>query len=628
MCGIIGGLNVGDRKLLHQMCNNLIHRGPDDEGIFDEKNIGLGVRRLSIIDVDGGKQPISNETQDIWTVFNGEIYNYKEIKHDLIKKGHKFQTDSDTETIVHAYEEYGLDFVKILRGMFAIAIWDHCQKKIILVRDRVGIKPLYYWIKENKLLFSSELKALLECDEIELSINENAINDYLSFLYVPPPKTIFQNIYKLLPGEILIFNQNGQHTTQTYWDIEFSNNQYTEEEYTKKLRRLLEESIDLRMVSDVSVGVLLSSGLDSSIVATLASKKSSYEINTYTVGFEDAEDESYNELKESKEFAEKIGTNHNEIIVNSQDALKQLDNVIWQLDEPFGNPTTTLNYIISEFASRSSKVVLSGVGGDEMFGGYPKYKALKIFENYSKIPNSIIKNLNVLVQKLPDLSGENIVKAKRFFGSWKKDQIEQYISLVSYFSDKEKEKIIGNRNKSYVDEIKKMFTQAEKQKAKDFFQKMFYVECKSYLPNNILEYTDKTSMAVSLETREPLLDHKIVEFAANIPFNLKIKKGSTKYILKQAVKDIIPKEVLNRKKRGFTPPLINWLNKNIEELESKYISKNKIKERGIIEYNEIEKLFTHFKEGKKQNYMKIWSIICLEAWFNEMEKRKIMISQY
>ena len=626
MCGIIGALNLGDKRLLHEMCDKLVHRGPDEEGIFDEKNIGLGIRRLSIIDVDGGKQPISNETQDIWTVFNGEIYNYKEIQQELIKKGHKFETNSDTETIVHAYEEYGLDFVKKLRGMFAIAIWDHRQNKVILVRDRVGIKPLYYWIKENKLLFASELKALLQCDEVKLVINKDAINDYLSFLYVPPPKTIFQNIYKLLPGEILIFNQNGEHMTQTYWDIKFSNNQHTEEEYTKKLRQLLEESMDLRMVSDVPVGVLLSSGLDSSIVAALASKKSPYEINTYTVGFEDAKDKSYNELKESKKFAEKLGTNHNEIIVNSQDALNQLDNVVWQLDEPFGNPTTTLNYIISEFASRSSKVVLSGVGGDEMFGGYPKYKALKIFDDFSKIPNFVVKDLNKLIQKLPDSAGENIVKSKRFFGAWKKDQIEQYISFVTYFSNKEKEKMLGGGNESYEDRIKKMFMKAEKQGAKDFFEKMFYVECKSYLPNNILEYTDKTSMATSLETREPLLDHRIVEFAANIPFNLKIKNGSTKYILKQAVKDIIPREVLNRKKRGFTPPLINWLDKNIRELESKYISKNKIKERGIIDYDEVEKIFTQFKEGKKHNYMKIWSIICLEAWFRELEKREIMIN--
>lgn len=608
------------------MCDNLIHRGPDEEGIFDEKNIGLGIRRLSIIDVNGGKQPISNETQDIWTVFNGEIYNYKKIQQELINRGHKFETNSDTETIVHAYEEYGLNFVKKLRGMFSIAIWDYRQKKIILIRDRIGIKPLYYWIKDNKLLFASELKALVECDQIKLVINKNAINDYLSFLYVPPPKTIFENIYKLLPGEMLIFNQDGKYETQTYWDIKFSKEHKTEEEYTKKLRELLEESINLRMVSDVPVGVLLSSGLDSSVVATLAAKKSPYEINTYTVGFEDEKDNQYNELIESKEFSEKLGTNHHEIIVNSQDSLKHLDEVVWQLDEPFSNPTTTLNYIISEFASRSSKVVLSGVGGDEMFGGYPKYKALKIFNNFSKIPNFIVKDINTLIQKLPDSSGENIVKAKRFFGAWKKEQIEQYISFVTYFSKEEKEKIIGKKNNSYEEEIKKMFTKIEKQGTKDFFKKMFYVESKSYLPNNILEYTDKTSMAASLETREPLLDHKIVEFAANIPFDLKIKNDSTKYILKQAVKDIIPKEVLHRKKRGFTPPLINWLNNDIKELESKYISKNKIKERGIMEYDEIKKIFTQFKQGKKHNYMKIWNIICLEAWFNELEKRKIMIN--
>ena len=510
--------------------------------------------------------------------------------------------------------------------MFAIAIWDEKKNRTILARDRFGVKPLYYHIQNNKLLFASELKVLLEYDEIKPTINHNAISDYLTYLYIPAPETVFNEIKKLGPSEILVFNQDGSFFTKTYWSIKFQKNNLNEQDYAKKLHELLEKSVELRMVSDVPVGILLSSGIDSSIVATLAAKKSNYELNSYTVGFEDSADNSYDEIKESREMADILGTNHNEIIVNSNDSFKLLDKVSWYLDEPFGNPTTTLNYIISDFASKSSKVVLSGVGGDEMFGGYPKYKALKIFDNLSKIPNFVIKDLNMLVQKLPDSSGENIVKAKRFFGSWKKDQIEQYISFVTYFSNEEKEKMLGINDEPYENEIKKMFSKAEKQGAKNFFEKMFYVESKSYLPNNILEYTDKTSMAASLETREPLLDHKIVELAANIPFNLKIKNNSTKYILKQAVKDIIPKEVLNRKKLGFTPPLINWLNKDIKELESKYILKNKIKERGIMEYDEVEKIFTQFKQGKKYNYMKVWSIICLEAWFMQLEKRNITIS--
>ena len=369
MCGITGLINFQDRVLLHDMCNMLEHRGPDSDGYYEDNNVGLAIRRLSIIDLDGGNQPISNEDEKIWTVFNGEIYNYKSLQDDLKSKGHKFKTNSDTETIVHAYEEYDLDFVNHLQGMFAIAIWDEKRNRTILVRDRLGVKPLYYYIKNDRLLFASELKVLLEYDEIRPTINRNAISDYLTYLYVPAPETIFNEINKLGPAEILIFNQDGSFSTKTYWNVKFQNNNLTEDDYAIQLYNHLDKSVELRMVSDVPVGILLSSGIDSSVVATLAAKKSNYKLNTYTVGFEDSDDSSYDELKGSQEMADILGTNHNEIVVNSNDSFKLLDRVSWYLDEPFANPTTTLNYIISDFASKTSKVVLSGVGGDEMFGG-------------------------------------------------------------------------------------------------------------------------------------------------------------------------------------------------------------------------------------------------------------------
>ena len=347
---------------MHDMCNMLEHRGPDSDGYYEDNNVGLAIRRLSIIDLDGGNQPISNEDEKIWTVFNGEIYNYKSLQDDLKSKGHKFKTNSDTETIVHAYEEYDLDFVNHLQGMFAIAIWDEKRNRTILVRDRLGVKPLYYYIKNDRLLFASELKVLLEYDEIRPTINRNAISDYLTYLYVPAPETIFNEINKLGPAEILIFNQDGSFSTKTYWNVKFQNNNLTEDDYAIQLYNHLDKSVELRMVSDVPVGILLSSGIDSSVVATLAAKKSNYKLNTYTVGFEDSDDSSYDELKGSQEMADILGTNHNEIVVNSNDSFKLLDRVSWYLDEPFANPTTTLNYIISDFASKTSKVVLSGVG--------------------------------------------------------------------------------------------------------------------------------------------------------------------------------------------------------------------------------------------------------------------------
>ena len=615
MCGITGLVNYEDNALLHDMCNLLKHRGPDSDGFFENKNVSLGIRRLSIIDIEGGNQPISNEDGKIWTIFNGEIYNYQSLQDSLKSKGHKFKTNSDTETIVHAYEEYDLDFVNHLRGMFAIAIWDEKKNRIILVRDRLGVKPLYYHIKNNKLLFASELKVLLEHHEINPTINHNAISDYLTYLYVPAPETIFNEIKKLRPAEMLVFNLDGNFFTKRYWNVEFQNSNQDEGDYAKQLRNLLEESIDLRMVSDVPVGILLSSGIDSSLVATLATKKSDDKLNTYTVGFEDITDSSYDELKESRDMANILGTDHHEIIVNSNDAFKLLDKVSWYLDEPFGNPTTTLNYIISEFASRTSKVVLSGVGGDEMFGGYPKYKALKIFEDFEKFPKSFVKKFGGVFQKLPDKTSESVVKGKIFFDSWKDNPEDQYFSLISYFKDAEKRDLLHFStlpSRRFIDEL---FLESKKYNALSFFEKLFFVENRSYLPNNILEYTDKTSMAVSLEVREPLLDHKITEFAANIPFSLKIKNGSMKHILKLSMKNDLPKEVLNRKKRGFTPPLINWLNNSLSDLESKYLSRKKIKEKNLLDYEYVKKIFDDYKKGKTSNYAKIWSIICLESWF-------------
>jgi len=622
LCGITGLVNFEDNILLHNMCNLLKHRGPDAVGFFENKNVSLGIRRLSIIDIDGGNQPISNEDGKIWTVFNGEIYNYQTLQDDLKSKGHKFQTNSDTETIIHAYEEYDLDFVNHLRGMFAIAIWDERKKRTILIRDRFGVKPLYYHIQNNKLLFASELKALLAYDEIKPTINRNAISDYLTYLNIPAPETIFNEIKKLRPAEMLIFNLDGSFTTKTYWSIKFQKNNLGEEDYAKQLRHLLDESIDLRMVSDVPVGVLLSSGLDSSIVATIAAKKSNYKLNTYTVGFEDRIDNAYDELKESKDMADILGTDHHEIVVNSNDAFKLLDKVTLCLDEPFGNPTTTLNYIISEFASKTSKVVLSGVGGDEMFGGYPKYRALQIFQEYKKFPKSLVKKLGVVFEKIPDSTSESVVKGKTFFKAWKKNPEDQYFSLISYFNEKDKEKLLNFKttlsSRRFIDEL---FLESKKSNAKSFFEKLFFVESMSYLPNNILEYTDKTSMAVSLEVREPLLDHKMAEFAANIPFNLKIKNGSMKNILKLAMKDELPKNVLNRKKRGFTPPLINWLNNSISDLESKYFSEKRIKEENLFNYEYIKKISEEYKKGKTSNYVKIWSMICLQSWFDVFMKK-------
>jgi len=620
LCGITGILNLEDKSLLKSMCNILKHRGPDSDGYYQDNEIGLAMRRLSIIDLEGGNQPIHNEEEDIWVVFNGEIYNYKDLQKKLSLKGHRFSTNSDTEVIVHAYEEFGLDFVKFLRGMFAIALWDGRNKKLILARDRLGVKPLYYLVKNNQIFFASELKAFTEFDQFKLTLNHEAISDYLTFLCIPAPSTVFNEVNKLMPGELLVANKDGTYFTKKYWHIKFEDQKLSLHEHAKKLRSLLEESVNLRMVSDVPVGILLSSGLDSTTIALFAKKLSSTNLNSYTVGFQDSAETSYDEVKDAREFAEFIGTNHHEIIIDGQDAMKLLDLVSWHMDEPFADPTSILNYYICNFASKTSKVVISGVGGDEMFGGYPKYVALKKYEQYRKFPYCMLKLGSPIFAKLPDNMGETVIRGKKFFNSWKNNQLDSYVELSSFFDEQEKQKFFKFPHPHSRRIIDKLNNEAMEQGATNFYQRLFYMECMNYLPNNILEYTDKTSMAVSLEVREPLIDHKIVEYCASIPFDMKIKNWSGKHLLKIAMKDLLPKKTLKLKKRGFMPPLINWLDKSINDLESKYLSKKDITEQGIFDYLYIKKLIDNYKKGTKRDYLKLWTIITFESWFHKFIK--------
>ena len=614
MCGICGFYGFNDESLLNQMVNVLKHRGPDDSGFFTDTNINLGMRRLSIIDIERGKQPVHNEDGSIWLVFNGEIYNFKQLRSSLEKKGHKFYTNSDTEVIVHAYEEFGEDCVKKFQGMFSFAIWDGNKKILILAVDRFCIKPLYYGIFDGNFFFASEIKSILKYGDYNPQINFSGIHDFLSYLYIPPPKTIFKNIYKMTPATLLIYEKDDIRIKR-YWDLSFKTENKDIGFFVKKTRKLLEEAVSSHMISDVPIGVYLSGGIDSSTITGLMSQLSDQPIKTFTIGFEE---EDFSELEYARIVSDQFETEHHEIIVEA-DAFALLPQIVRQHDEPFGNPTSILHYLISDKISDNVKVSLSGTGGDEVFAGYPKYLAMKLADYYSKIPGVVRKNvIEKILFSLPESMKETdyVRWGKMFTKAAHLKPSERYYSLVSYFDEEEKYEIYSEKFKEKKFQnshnfIQNLFFSVP---SADYEQQTFYTEINSFLPYNILEYTDKTSMATSLEARVPFLDHKLVEFLATVPFKYKIRRFELKYLLKKAMEDILPKKIIKRKKMGFNPPTGIWINQDWKELVDEYLSRDVVDHRGYFDYKSVEKILRAHKSGKKNLSLKIYSLIFLEEW--------------
>lgn len=614
MCGIAGYWGLNDKSLLERMTDVLKPRGPDDSGYFMDERVGLGMRRLSIIDLTTGKQPIHNEDETLWIVFNGEIYNFQELRMVLEKKGHDFYTQTDTEVIIHAYEEYGINCVRRLRGMFAFAIWDCRNKELILARDRLGIKPLYYCFVDGVFLFGSEIKSLLQYEAYHPSIDYQAMHDYFSYLYVPPPLTIFKDIYKLPHGHYLIFKDRNMIINR-YWDVRFMEENFTEDYYINRTRHLLEDSIKLHMISDVPIGVYLSGGIDSSTLVGLASSISDEPLKTFTLGFYE---EDINEAKHATEVAEFFGTEHQEFMVDA-DALKLLPEIVAQHDEPFGNSTSIVHYLISKYISRDVKVALSGTGGDEVFAGYPKYLGVYLADYYNKIPRLIRTAFEKPLYLLPESRKQRdyIKWGRRFINSASMPPPERYCSLVSYFSEKEKSKMYSSRINAIELKDSSVFCKDifKSAPSTDINKKVFYTEFNTFLPYNILEYTDKTSSAASIESRVPFLDHVLVDFSSSIPFNIKLKKMTLKYVLKKSMADILPKFVIKRKKTGFNPPTGSWLDREIDSLLDEYLSKEAIIDSGIFSQEYIKELVNVHKSKKENKDLMIWSILFFQAWY-------------
>lgn len=627
MCGICGVIAINpdlqvDELIVRRMCRTLQHRGPDDEGYYTDAQAGLGMRRLSIIDLSTGHQPITNEDGTIWIVFNGEIYNYQDLRIQLEQKGHRFATNTDTETIVHAYEEYGDRCVEHLNGMFSFAIWDARRRRLLLARDRVGIKPLYYWLDNDQLVFGSELKAVVAYPGAPRQVDPVALNHFLTLEYIPAPWTIFQGIHKLPAGHILVL-QDGSCTTASYWDIGLQTMPQTPGECAEALAALLEDAVRLQLVSDVPVGAFLSGGLDSSTVVALMRQMTNAPIQTFSIGFGDR---SYNELPYARVVAQHFDTNHIEEFL-TPDIITLTEQLVRHLDEPFGDFSIFPTYLVSAMARRAVKVVLSGDGGDELFGGYDSYVAQQYDRFYRLLPTGLRQDLlPALLHRVPPQAAKKgmINKVKRFTEGAALPATLQHTRWMTFMTDQDKHvlyqpdlhtAINGTTPTAVIESYFQRVAHADR------LAQQQYVDVKTYLAENILTKVDRMSMAASLEARVPLLDHRIVEFALNLPPHLKLHRGQTKVILRQVMADRLPPQVLNKSKQGFSIPLKHWLCGPLRPLMLDLLSPDSIQNRGYFQLEPIGQWMREHLAGRANHSHRLWSLMVFELWQREFLDR-------
>ncbi|HET6863053.1 MAG TPA: asparagine synthase (glutamine-hydrolyzing), partial [Pyrinomonadaceae bacterium] len=605
--------------ILDRMCQVIAHRGPDDQGVMHTSDgVHLGMRRLSIIDLAGGHQPISNEDGQVSIVFNGEIYNYRELYPELKTRGHQFKTHSDTEAIVHAYEEFGVDCLKPLRGMFVFAIWDAKNKRLFMARDRVGKKPLYYTLTDDStLIFGSELKSLLQHPKTRRVVNPEAVDAYLTCGYVPDPLTILRDVHKLPPGHYLTF-ENGKIDVRSYWDFQYgepgNSASRKEEDYLDELRSLLAESVKLRLIADVPLGAFLSGGIDSSSVVGLMSKEMSQPVKTFSIGFQE---DSYNELKYARIAAKHFQTDHHEFVV-TPDLCEIVDELAWFLDEPFADSSAIPTYMVSKMARQYVTVVLSGDGGDELFGGYTRYVIDRQRSAFGQLPRFLRRGVMApLSKQLP-----HGARGRNFLHNIALDPLDRYLDSISIFTELNKPRLYSDgfadqlerENRSGSGVLRSWRTYASNVKTGHDLDKMLYVDSKTYLPGDILTKVDRMSMANSLEARVPLLDHKLIEFVNRIPAGLKLKGLETKYIFKRAIEDFVPAEILHRPKQGFGVPVQEWINEQLREKIHDTLTEKRTIERGYINRQYVNLLLDEHERGRRDHSTQLWTLFMLELW--------------
>lgn len=625
MCGINGYLttrNLGTDKtksILKSMNDRIIHRGPDDEGVFFDNHVGLAMRRLSIIDIDCGHQPLFNEDGSLVIVFNGEIYNYKEVREDLLKRGHIFKTNSDTEVIIHAYEEFGEKCMEKLDGMFAFAIYNKNNKTLFIARDRIGEKPLYYFKRDDIFAFSSELKSLLSGFDFKWNINKFALNQYLSLNYIPSPLTIYQDIYKLSPGHYCICKLD-EFKIYKYWEINdgLSSQAFTYNDYKLNLRQKLETSVKRRLRSDVPLGAFLSGGIDSSIIVGLMTEISGKSIDTFSIGFNE---KSYDETDKAEIVSKKFVTNHHKFILDYNKIDNILDDILKKIDEPFADASMIPTYYVCQQARNFVKVVMTGDGGDEMFAGYNKYLIHFYSGKYNSLPGLITNFVEKAVYLFPDNTSLTR-KVRKVIENSKFSPFEQRRNLM----------LMGlNENARYnllkkewycsdsLDFIERIYTTT---KHTDELWKTLFLDLKVVLEGDMLVKLDRMSALNSIEGRIPLLSHELVEFAYTIPSEFKIKGKNLKYILKDTFNDILPREILKQTKAGFTPPIDIWMRNKFDRKIRSLISENNWLNNEVLDPGAIHQMLNEHVSLRKNNGFSLWNIYILYNWF---ERNKLYI---
>jgi asparagine synthase (glutamine-hydrolysing) len=611
VCGIAGIVRWNEQPVLEHeirsMCDVMVHRGPDEDGVYIGGPVGLGMRRLSIIGIDSGSQPIANEDGTVWVVFNGEIYNYAALRSDLEQRGHQFRTTSDTECLVHLYEDHGARLVDHLRGMFAFAIWDTRKRQLLLGRDRLGIKPLFYAEVDNSLIFASEIKPILECAAVDRALDWGAVGHLVTFLCTPSASSIVSAIKKLEPARTALATANRPLQIERYWNVTFSpDEQSSEGELIERLRELLDESVALHQVSDVPVGAFLSGGIDSSAVVATLARQHPDRIKTFSIGFEEA---GFDELDYARDVAKRFGTDHHDLVLKP-DVVRIVEDLTWYLDEPFGDTSAIPTYMVSKLAAEHVKVVLTGDGGDEVFAGYDRYVVEQRERARDSVPRPLRRMAGTVGDALPDGA-----RGKRFLQHLALDGAARYLDASMLFRAPEMQQLF--RSDIYEQIARHDLVAAASQQLQhtgdDWLAAVQHFDLNAYLPQDVLTKVDRMTMAHSVEARPPLLDHRLVEFAATIPARFRLRGGTTKYLFKQAMRGVLPDHIIDRPKQGFAVPLAKWLRNDLSTFARDVLLSPAAAQRGIFNLSYVEHLLRLNDRGRNLD-LQLWTILSLELW--------------
>jgi asparagine synthase (glutamine-hydrolysing) len=636
MCGICGWMtfrSASDVQSVQQMNAKLTHRGPDDSGIAVFENAALGMSRLSIIDLAGGHQPISNDDETCWIVFNGEIYNFLGLRKELKAKGYRFKAQSDTEVVLRAYEEWGDDCLNRLRGMFALALYDSRSAKnasvdgvwetsrLLLARDRVGKKPLYYYRDEARIIFGSEIKAILAHPSVKARVRRHILPLYLTYGYVPAPYTLFENIYELAPGHKVLV-QNGGVTVDRYWEVppQDAGIELSEKQYVETLRELFEDAVKVRLISDVPLGAFLSGGVDSAAVVAFMTRILNQPVQTFAIGFTD--DPSFNELEHARTVANHFKSDHHEFLVSSN-AIDLLPKLVWHYDQPFADSSAIPSFLVAQMTRNHVKVALTGDGGDELFAGYERFAAARLAENYRRTPYLLQSTAKRLLGMMPEATTYRgfVRRARRFVNVAALPLPERYLHWVGIFPPC----LIGEllTDKGEFDCIAHFQAYFNSAHDNDLIGQLLSVNMKTYLPGDLLVKTDRMTMANSLEARCPFLDHELLEFSCRIPSELKLKGMTTKYILKRALQGIVPQEIIDRKKHGFGVPVGRWFRTSLKRYLHETLLSPGALQRGYFREPTLCRLIREHETGKRDHGHRLWALLTLEIWhriFIDQEK--------